>query len=307
VLRTIVVPLDGSRFAETAVAPAAEVARKAGARLHLVMVHEPILALVPAADVPAPAAPDDVELRQQEQAYLTETAERLGTVGSGPVKLELVDGMAGPALTDYVAKVRPDLVIMSTHGRGPLSRFWLGSVADHLIRHASVPLLLLRPKDGQEPQPEELALRSALVPLDLSDEAETVVPVLRDLIRLTGGEITLLHVVEPILGISGAVPPYPVAVPADQLEYSREEAQKRLDGVAARLRTDGLTVSSRVVVGLGVAGTVLETLEQSHLDFVAMSTHGAGGFKRLLVGSVADKVIRASSRPVLVYRPPAKA
>jgi len=307
VLRTIVVPLDGSRFAETAVNPAAELARKAGARLHLVMVHEPIMALVPAADVPAPAAPDDLELRQQEQTYLTETAQRLGSVGAGTVKVELVDGMAGPALTDYIAKVRPDLVIMSTHGRGPLSRFWLGSVADHLIRHASVPILLLRPKDSETEHPAEVSLRSALVPLDLSDEAETVIPVLRDLLKLNAGELTLMHVVEPILGISGAVPPYPVAVPADQLEYSREEAQKRLDGVADRLRADGLTVSTRVVVGLGVAGTVLDTLAQSQLDFVAMSTHGAGGFKRLLVGSVADKVIRASSHPVLVYRPPAKA
>lgn len=305
--RTIVVPLDGSRFAETAVPVATELARKAGARLHLIMVHEPIMALVPAADVPAPAAPDDLELRQQEQTYLNETAERLGTVGAGGVTVALVDGMAGPALTDSLTALHPDLVVMSTHGRGPLSRFWLGSVADHLIRHLSVPLLLLRPKEGETEQPAEVALRSALVPLDLSDEAEAILPVLRDLVRLAGGEITLIHVVEPILGISGAVPPYPVAVPQDQLEYSKEEAQRRLEAVAERFRSGGLTVSARVVVGLGVAGTVLDTLEQEHLDFVAMSTHGAGGFKRLLVGSVADKVIRGSSKPVLIYRPPSKA
>lgn len=302
-LRTIVVPLDGSRFAETAVPVATELARKAGARLHLVMVHEPIMALVPAADVPAPTAPDDLELRQQEQSYLNETAERLGVVGAG-IKVDLVEGMAGPALTDFLNLLRPDLVVMSTHGRGPLSRFWLGSVADHLIRHLSVPLLLLRPQEGEAAPPMEVPLRSALVPLDLSDEAEAILPVLRDLVRLTGGEITLMHVVEPILGISGAVPPYPVAVPQDQLEYSREEAQRRLEAVAERFRSGGLEVSARVVVGLGVAGTVLDTLEQEHLDFVAMSTHGAGGFKRLLVGSVADKVIRASAKPVLVYRPP---
>ena len=304
-IRTILVPLDGSRFAEAAIPVAVRLAKSAGARLRLVMVHEPAMALVPAADIPVPTAPDDLELRAQEQTYLADTGQRLGEVGPGPVAFELVDGLAGAALADAIARTKPDLVVMSTHGRGPRSRFWLGSGADHLIRHASVPILLLRPKDGEETAPAEAPLRSVLVPLDLSEEAETVLECLIDVARVTQAHVTLMHVIEPILGISGSVPPYPVAVPHDLLETNREQAQRRLDGVADRLRAAGLAVATKVVVGLGVAGTILETLEQGKMDFVAMSTHGAGGVKRLLVGSVADKVIRASLRPVLVYRPEA--
>lgn len=301
-MRSMLVPLDGSRFAETAIPVAARLARAAGASLGLVMVHEPAMALVPAADVPVPVAPDDAEIRAQAVAYVADQAARLGRIGPGPVSHQVIDGLAGHALAEHLEKTRPDLVVMSTHGRGPLSRFWLGSVADHLVRHVSVPLLLLRPREGSG-APEEVPLGSALVPLDLSGESEAVFPALAEFARLAGTRVTLLHVIEPILGISGSVPPYPVAVPHDLIETTRERARQRLEEAAARLRARRVEVTTAVVVGLGVAGTILEQLEQHGIDLVAMTTHGAGGMKRLLLGSVADKVIRASNHPVLVLRP----
>lgn len=303
-IRSILVPLDGSRFAETAIPVAVRLARAAGATLSLVMVHEPAMAVVPAADVPVPVAPDDAEIRAQAVAYLREQAGAIGTVGPGPVGHEVIDGLAGPALAAHIEAVKPDLVVMSTHGRGPLSRFWLGSVADHLVRHVSIPLLLLRPREGKTPA--EVPLGAALVPLDLSAESEAIFPILSEFARLAGTRVTLLHVIEPILGISGSVPPYPVAVPHDLVETTRARAREQVDQVAARLRGMKVEVSTSVVVGLGLAATVLEQLEQGGHDLVAMTTHGAGGVKRLLVGSVADKVIRASTRPVLVLRPAAR-
>jgi nucleotide-binding universal stress UspA family protein len=145
VIRSILVPLDGSRFSEVALPVATRLARSAGARLRLVMVHEPAMALVPAADVPVPYLPDDAELRAKEQTYLADLATRLGPVGPALASSKVVDGMAGPALAEAIMLEPPDLVVMATHGRGPLSRFWLGSVADHVVRHVSVPVLLLRP------------------------------------------------------------------------------------------------------------------------------------------------------------------
>jgi nucleotide-binding universal stress UspA family protein len=301
-VRSILVPLDGSRFGEAALPVAARLARSAGARLKLVMVHEPTMAFVPAADIPVPVPPDDAELRAHEREYLVDTARHLGRIGAHDASHELLDGLAANALVEAIDRERPDLVVMSTHGRGPLSRFWLGSVADHLIRNVTVPILLLRPQDGDVVPPELSRFGTVLVPLDLSEEAEGIFGPLISFVQVTQAHVTLLHVLEPVLGISNSVPPYPVAVPHDLLETTRVDAQKRLDRLADRLRDSGVGVATRVVVGMGVAGTVLQQLEQGGFDCVAMTTHGASGVARMLMGSVADKVIRAADRPVLIYR-----
>lgn len=300
---TILVPLDGSRFAETALPVATRLARGSTARLRLALVHEPAMVLVPAADIPAPATPDDAALRAEKERYVSDTARSLGTVGPDAVGCEVVDGLAGPTLADLVARRKPDLVVMATHGRGPLSRFWLGSVADYLVRHASVPILLLRPRDGEALPAAETSFRRVLVPLDLSEESEAILTPLRALAHVVQAHLTLVHVVEPLLGVGGAGLPYPVTMPNELIETSRGRAQERLDAIADRLRSEGLGVATRVVVGLGVAGTILEQAEQQGFDWIAIATHGAGGFRRMLVGSVADKVIRASAKPVLVLRP----
>lgn len=294
-IRSIAVPLDGSRFAETAIPVAARLARTAGASLRLVMVHQPAAVLVGA------SAPDDLEIQAQERTYLADTAGQLGTVGGAVVAQTLLTGDAGPELVEWLGREQPDLVVLSTHGRGPASRFWLGSVADYLVRHASAPLLLLRPPAADEagPLPE---FHSGLVALDLSARSEAVLETVTALALVTQAHLTLIYVLEPALGMSGTMVPYPVSLPHDLLEISRDEAQRHLDRVADRLRARGLRVATKVVVGFGVAGTILEQLARGEHDFVAVTTHGAGGFRRMVIGSTADKLVRGASKPVLLVR-----
>lgn len=302
-LRSIVVSLDGSRFAETALPVATRLARNAGASLQLLMVHEPVMAMVPAADIPSTTGPDEVAMRAAEKNYLATAAKDCGMVGPTPVGFSLLEGLAGPALVEEIERNRPDLLVLSTHGRGPLSRFWLGSVADHVVRHASVPVLLLHPREGAPVPAPDTRLQTCIVPLDRSADAEKILGPLTELAKLTQAHITLIHVIEPILGVTGAVPPYPLPVPAETIEAIRSDAQTYLDQVADRLRGAGLAVATKVVVGLGVAATVLDQLEAGKIDFVAMTTHGNRGFRRLLLGSVADKIVRGAGKPVLVFRP----
>jgi nucleotide-binding universal stress UspA family protein len=300
-LRTIAVPLDGSRFAEAALGLASRLAKEAGGWLTLVAVHEPQLALLPVADTPVATTADDTELRTERRDYLAATAGKLDLPG---VDYELIDGLAGPALAKWIEAHQPDLVVMSSHGRGPLSRFWLGSVADHVVRHVSVPILLLRPHEGDGPPAVRTALGSAIVPLDLSDESEAILPPLESIARLFQTRIKLVHVVEPILGITGGVPAYPTTMTPDLVESTRTRAEQALEQIAGRLRSRGLQVSVQVVFSMGVAGAVIELLESEGAQFVALTTHGATGFRRLLLGSVADKIIRATDRPVLILQPP---
>ncbi len=298
--RNILVPLDGSHFAEAAIPFATRLARSTQARIHLIMVHEPVPALVGMGDTP-PMIEVDEQTRDKERSYLAALSGELLHSGFPMVEFRDLEGAPGPVLCEEATGVDADLVVMATHGRGAMGRLWLGSVADYLIRHLTIPVLLVHP-DRTEPT-EEPALHSILVSLDLSPESEAILePVVR-LAQLTEGHVTLVYVVEPVLGPIAMGGPYVPSIPPQIFEEQRQTAQKKLDRIAGDLRDRGLSVSARIVDGSSAAGGLLETLAQGRYDLIAMATHGRGGVRRLLLGSVADKVIRGASKPVLAARP----
>src|ERR1041384_7114502 len=255
VFRTILVPLDGSRFAEAALPPAAYLARRARGRLHLMLAHQPAGALVGVGEMVVPSNDLDPALRLRERAYVEEAAARGGV------------------------------------GRG----------GDAPARHSPVPTLLVPPERGE--QPAELhAVPGILVALALSPHSEAVLESVIGMARLLQSHVTLLHVLEPFYAAEPSVP-YPMLQDPTITEVRRVDAQRHLDRIADRLRERGLSVSTRVVIGGGPAAVVLETLQDRRFGLVALTTHGAGGMKRLFLGSVADKVIRSAAKPVLVLRP----
>jgi nucleotide-binding universal stress UspA family protein len=141
-LQSLMVPLDGSRFAEAALPIAALLAGRAGAKVRLALVH------VPATPPGADAAGVDVTVQERERGYLAGTASRLDPAGVVVPELLLLEGQPGSALAAELEHRPVDLVVMATHGRGAVSRLWLGSVADYLIRHLHLPVLLVRPQEG---------------------------------------------------------------------------------------------------------------------------------------------------------------
>jgi nucleotide-binding universal stress UspA family protein len=193
---------------------------------------------------------------------------------------------------------------MTTHGRGPLSRFWLGSVADEFIRKTSVPVLLVRPKEGTLDLSQEPVVRRVLIPLDGSGLAEQILGPAVALGSLMNADYTLLRVVCPPLFT--VYDPAAVAVsPVDQtsLEEERTQAQAYLDQVAQRLRARSLPVCTQVLVGMQPHQAILEEVQAQGVDLIALATHGRKGLTRLLLGSIADKLVRGAGVPVLVHRP----
>ena len=301
-IRSIVAPVDGSRLSEIALPWALMLARRAGASVRMVLAHAPMAALVPAAGMMWAETEHDGERRAREQTYLAETAARFASADGPPVRFELLDGLAGPAIEEYVERESPDLVVMATHGRGGLSRYWLGSVTDYLIRHVSVPMLLLHLRDGNVVRREAPAIRRILVPLDMSATSEAILESVGALACATQAHVTLFHVVETVYGMAAASPA-DVPPPPTGIQQQRDDAQQYLDEVASRLRARGHSVAAAVTLGFSAAATILGQLAPGRFDLVALSTHGAGRFKRLVVGSVADKVIRGAAVPVLTVRP----
>jgi len=294
-LKSILVPLDGSRFAEAALPLATTIARRAGARLRLVLVN------TRASGPGATAAATAVTMQERARDYLNTTASRLDPGGALVTDVHLLEGPPGPVLAADAEQHQDDLVLMATHGRGAISRAWLGSVADYLVRHLHRPVLLVRPADGQQSY-GSTRLEEVLVPLDTSTTSEQVVD---PLLSVAGPavRVTLVHVVEPVLGVSEPALPFPMPMDPKLIEELREMAQARLDRVADHLRTRGVTVVTRVLTGMGAATMILEEAARGRYDLISMTTHGEGGLRRVLLGSVADKIIRGAEIPVLVMRP----
>jgi nucleotide-binding universal stress UspA family protein len=250
--------------------------------------------------------------QEHERVYLERTRERLAIGTEIPITTALLDtsdssahdGSVAQVLAAQIVATATDLVVMTTHGRGGLARFWLGSVADSLLRWSTAPILLLRPDDGTPDLERPRVIQRILIPLDGSARSEAIVEHPVALGQLMQAEYTLLRVVTPF--VLGATAPFttPTDFDPDRIRRLQAEAQHDLDTAAQRLQAAGATVHTRVLVSEQIAAAILEDASQHSIDLIAMSTHGRSGLARLLIGSVADKVLRGAERAVLVYRPP---
>lgn len=299
--RSVMVPLDGSDFARRALPAAEHLARRDGARLHLVTVH-PGLPAGPGGTVPEALVRGHREEEEARRAALEELAAELRTRGH-EVGAEVLEGAVVEALADRAAEAA-DLVVMATHGRGPFSRVWLGSVADGLMRSSSVPLLLVRPPDGAGGDaPGAGGFRRLVAPLDGSPLARRVLAPATRLLE-EGGRIILLRVVEPVTMTGFGPADVPSGVDVSATEAVEERAEERLEATARDLRGRlAGDVETRLVRHPYPARAVLDAVEEAGADATALATHGRGGLRRLVVGSVADKVVRGGRTPVLVVRP----
>lgn len=300
--RSILVPLDGTRFAEAALPPAARLARRAQGRLHLLLAHHPTAALVGAEGIAAPNPEPEQALLDQEEHYLAGAAASADEAWVGTVTVLQAAGPTGEVICEEAHRIEADLIVMATHGRSALGRFWLGSVSSHVVRDAGVPVLLVHPNRVESALPRDTGA-GILVALDLSGFAEAILEPVVDLANLLQAHVTLLHVVEPNYHAVDPLTPFPLNQDQTVTDIRRADAQRRLDEIADRLRVRGLCVSARVTVAPNAAVELLETLAVRKYDLLALTTHGAGGRGHLLSGSVADKVIRAAGKPVLVLRP----
>lgn len=307
--RTILVPLDGSRFGEHAVPWALALARRLDAGIELATVASlaPPLTGGPSRDRP-PGEDGRERGMAMAERYLQQVVERIRSTGFDAELgwTVIPPGNVAAALIRHGTQVGADLTVMTSHGRGPLQRAWLGSCADSFIRRSPRPVLLIRPEPAEdEGQPLPLERipelpRRILVPLDGSPTAERLVEVAPPLTDPTA-RFLLLRVIPPFLPGGSPYLPHVVREAEDQ-ERVRSAVSRYLEEVAERLRAGGSEAEIRVPTGGQPGQAILETAREEDVDLIAMSTSGRGGVARLLLGSVADKVIRGAPCPILLHR-----
>ncbi len=313
-MRGILVPVDGSPLAEAALHTAFALARRDGGRVEAVMVVATPVQPMDAGGAPVLDTRLEHDLVTQAEAYLAGLRERLSALDPDlPATATLLRGRPEQAIVAQAEREGHDLIVMTTHGRSGVSRLWLGSVAQGVLRHSPMPVLLLRDVSAAAPRAGAPIFPTVLIPLDAGEESERIVA---DALAVAGRGATLhlMHVVVPLRWVP---PPSAIEVvtaggvgddlPADLLGITRDSAVARLTALANRLQQEGIAAQVHVPIHHHAAEAVLAYAHECGASLIAMTSHGRGTVGRTFLGSVSDKVVRGAALPVLVRVPAAHA
>jgi nucleotide-binding universal stress UspA family protein len=289
-LSTILVPLDGSERAERALPLAERIARQTDSTIVLLHVIRPLTWEYPLSGgmVTSQGLLDEEE--RAARRYVDQVATGVRTRGT-EVETIVEHGDPASAILDAQPGRHVGLVVMASHGRTGLTRFALGSVTDRVLRGRAAEtgrgaILVVRPFGEDR---SDASLSAALVPLDGSALAEVAFDLLDQLGGRVITNVLLARVVDPERG-SGET---------EDAERYLKEASARLE---TRLGGRGVRIESAILYGKP-AEQIIERAARDR-DLVIMATHGRGGIERWAYGSVADRVLRGISMPLLLVRPP---
>lgn len=307
--RRMLIPLDGSRVAESVLPQAKELAGRLD--LDVVLLH---------------VLNGGAEFLPAHKAYLEKVAgtmktdvEKIRTQSGGmqggkvaaknkpvDISIELVEGNPAEEIIKSADK-QADLILIATHGRSGISRWAMGSVADKVLSGSKVPVWLIRATSVHKVSPQKGAERVILVPLDGSEKAEAALShaMAVALARGLKTQITLVQVCEPPVILSD----YPESVMSLSWEQHKEEEKDEVRQLAMNYLSEvqkspvckGLTVKTEVLFGRA-ADEIVDYAGKKSVNLIAMSTHGHTGLSRWAYGSVADRVIHAANSPVLLVR-----
>ncbi len=285
-IRRVLIPLDGSEMAESMVFRLGFLLRQTDARVTLLSVVDAkqkgwlTHAAVTASDL-------EGELVEGARAYIEAMADKLRATGL-EVHAKVEVGGAAEIILAVAEEEQSSVICMSTHGRTGLSRWVYGSVTEKVVRASVRPVLVVPSFSRTEPEGgvdrRVWNFTSVVVPLDGSRQALQIIPHVAEGVRLFGSRVTLLLVLE------------------DHADPNLLElAEKHLEGAVALFEKAGVIAHTELRRG-DPAVEVLDYTPRYDHDMIAMTTHGRSGVSRWMLGSVAEKVLRRATVPVLVVR-----
>jgi len=164
-------------------------------------------------------------------------------------------------------------------------------------------VILVRPEEGEPPAAVAATdLETILVPLDGSELSESALAYATDLGELFGSAYHLTRVVAYPVDIASPYLPTTVQLNQEILMQAKEGAAEYLEAHADGMRRRGLRVTTSVAVDAQAGNGILLEADAVGCDLIAMATHGRKGVGRLVLGSAADKVLRGTQVPLLLYR-----
>lgn len=241
------------------------------------------------------------QVAQRANTYVNDVAGRLSVRGF-KVRAMVTIGRPEEEILRVAKEEGVDLITMSTHRESLLARGVLGSVTDRVITNSPIPVLAVRPENVSETMPVKPEV--VLVPLDGSENSEAVVPLASTIAATMGAELLFVRVsnmaYHSAMGDAGIYYTSPVS-------YSRasDMAGEYLAPFVEQAEMAGVKAAMRTPTG-SPAQTLMTIADENKNTMIVIGSRGQSGLRRLVVGSVTDKVIRSSGHPVLVVPPPAE-
>jgi nucleotide-binding universal stress UspA family protein len=300
---TVLLALDGSDKDERGIAGAAALAELVGASIRLVRVVAADYDRLSALTEALVTTSEEADARNAIERELESAAEQLRQQIRGEVTCDVVPGAdVGDTLLRQVEERRAGFVVMATRAAGVVERAVRGSVADHLVRESPKPVLLVPPRAAHL-SGHRLQFRRVLVPFDGSRVALSAMQHLLALPRADELELVFIQVVAPERTGGYPMPPNAEGDADPGAEWTHAgavAAEKHLTTLADPLRRQGRLVDIRVIESRHAHDVILEAVRAELVELIAMTTRGAGGLRRAVLGSVAEQVVRGSEVPVLL-------
>jgi len=291
----ILVPLDGSHLAESALPVAVALSTAFGSTVTLIHIIEH-------------NAPQEIHgerhLRQQKEAYdyLDQVAQQNFPANIKVIRHVHTDEVKDVArsIVEHSGELSPDLIVMCSHGESGLRDIVVGSIAQQVINRGKTPILLVQPDEDRFAQ--TISFRRLMVALDGDPEHEKALPLAKGLAKSLNANLDLVMVVYTL----GTLPSeraatsrlLPVATSV-MLDMTETSAQDYLQGMAASFETEGINVSWEVRRG-DPAANIIDSAERSSADLIVLATHGKSGIGAFWAGSVAPKVVTQTRIPLLL-------
>jgi nucleotide-binding universal stress UspA family protein len=305
--RKILVPVDSSEESRSILRWAVTLAKATNAEMTLLSVIDPEdMRYVEASAYAEEGTDVTAQISKKLNAELEAEAISLGKTGV-EIAVRVVKGPPAEMIVAEAEAIGSDLIAMSTRRESALARGILGSVTDRVLHSTAIPLLILQPEEMSDESIGAGFVRHIVVPLDGSALSEVAITPAIEIARATGAELVFTEVVSiPTYGVDMGGVGYGSVEYAERLGTKLEEQQAAnyLQGFVQNAESLGIKARAEVRVG-NPSIQIVNEAAATEGSIIVMATHGAGGIKRWVIGSVADKAIRSAHRPVLVIPPTA--
>lgn len=286
--KKILCPIDFDENSLTALEMGKQIARQNATRLGILHIVRPSDVLA----MSSPAAARAEEARAVEQ--LNKLEERIGDL---PHEIMVRYGNPADEILKAESEFDAGLVVVATHGRTGVSHFFLGNVAERVVRESICPVMTMRRSESAS---APLSVKKILCPIQFDANSITALGIASDFASQHDATVQLLHV-------SSALPVGELHIlGGDGASQYESDSQKRLRAIAdERLGKVRHHVLIRDASAGFIPDAILSTAQACGSDLIVMATHGRTGMSHLLLGSVAERVVREARCPVLTVRAPA--
>jgi len=302
VLKKVLVTTDFSSASEAGLLYGRALARTFGAALHVLHVSENFFLRS------TPSNPDAIQASKARAINDRLSDEDRSTLAAH-VAVATSDDAAG-AIVSYARREAIDVIVIGTHGRTGVQHLVSGSVAERVVRSAPCPVLTVRQlehefvvQDYRTSEAPMIVLKQILVATDFSEPSEAALAYGQELARTFGAQLRLVHVVDDVAARAYGPDGFLVADPALQHELEAA-ARRRLEELISPEDRDMLGAEPVVLTSHLPASALVQYASTRPIDLIVMGTHGRSGFSHLLMGSVAERVVRTAPCPVLTVRHP---